>query len=97
MERKKIPEPSEVEGSKPGRPVQKDLKTYRILRTFVERAVHYAKFVLYPVGVLAAVSIFLGYVLARVFIVVECFVALFNSDPGVFEVPSWSAYFPHIT
>ena len=38
----------------------------------------------------------LVYGLARVFIVVECFIALFNSVPGVFEVPAWSVYFPHI-
>lgn len=46
---------------------------------------------------LALGAICLGYGLARIFIVVECFIALFNSVPGVFEVPSWSLYFPHIT
>lgn len=48
------------------------------------------------VGYLALVVLCLVYGLARVFIVVECFIALFNSVPGVFEVPAWSTYFPHI-
>ena len=38
-----------------------------------------------------------SYCLARMFIVVECFIALFNSESGVFAVPSWSTYLPHIT
>ena len=36
-------------------------------------------------------------VMARIFLVVDCLIALFDSLPGVFEEPSWSAYFPHIT
>ena len=35
-------------------------------------------------------------VMARMFLMVECFIALFHSVPGVFEEPSWSAYVPHI-
>ena len=50
----------------------------------------------YLVGCLVLVALCLAYGLARVFIVAECFIALFNSVPGVFEVPAWSAYFPHI-
>ena len=34
-------------------------------------------------------------VVARIILVVGCLIALFNSVPGVFEEPSWSAYFPH--
>lgn len=49
------------------------------------------------VGYLAVGAMCLGYGLARIFIVVECFLALFDSELGVFEVPSWSVYFPHIT
>ena len=45
------------------------------------------------VGYLVLVALCLVYGLARVFIVVECFIALFNSVPGVFEVPAWSTYF----
>lgn len=36
-------------------------------------------------------------VLVRIFLTVECLTTLFRSAPGVFEEPSWSAYFPHIT
>ena len=39
---------------------------------------------------------FLLQVMARIFPMVECFIALFDSVPGVFEEPSWSAYVPHI-
>lgn len=49
------------------------------------------------VGSFAVVAICLGYCLARIFIVVECFIALFHSEPGFFEAPSWSVHFPHIT
>lgn len=49
------------------------------------------------VAYLVVGAVCLGYGLARIFIVVECFIALFSSVPGVFEVPSWSPYFPHIT
>ena len=48
-------------------------------------------------GSLTVVSICTTYCLARIFLVVECLVALFHSSPGVFTVPSWSLYFPHIT
>ena len=34
--------------------------------------------------------------IVRVIIVVGCLIALFNSVPGAFEEPSWSAYFLHI-
>ena len=36
-------------------------------------------------------------VVARIFLVGDCLIALFNYVPGVFEEPSWSAYLPHIT
>lgn len=35
-------------------------------------------------------------ILARCFLIVECFVALPSSPETVYNVPSWSAYFPHI-
>jgi hypothetical protein len=34
--------------------------------------------------------------LARVFLMVECFLNLFRLDPMVFAIPSWVDYFPHI-
>lgn len=38
-----------------------------------------------------------AYVLARAYLVVECFINLFRLPVGVYDVPSWSAYFPHIS
>ena len=34
---------------------------------------------------------------ARVYLVVECFIGLFHSPDGVYNLPPWSAYVPHIT
>lgn len=39
----------------------------------------------------------LVYVLARAYLIVECFVALSNSPVGIYDVPAWSSYFPHIS
>lgn len=36
------------------------------------------------------------YLIARVYLVVECFIALAYSPVGVYEVPQWSNYVPHI-
>ncbi|KAL8974545.1 MAG: hypothetical protein Q9197_001223 [Variospora fuerteventurae] len=40
--------------------------------------------------------VFTIYVLARVYLVVECFIQLSHLPAGVYNVPEWSAYFPHI-
>ena len=37
------------------------------------------------------------YVLARAYLVVECFINLSHLPAGVYDVPNWSAYFPHIS
>ena len=37
------------------------------------------------------------YVLARGYLVVGCFINLFNLPIGVYKVPRWTAYVPHIT
>ena len=44
-------------------------------------------------------SLFLGpvYVVARVYLVVECFINLAYLHDSVYEMPSWSQYFPHIS
>jgi hypothetical protein len=39
----------------------------------------------------------LVYVVARVYIVVECFINLAYLHDSVYEMPSWSQYFPHIS
>ncbi|KAM0802741.1 hypothetical protein BDR22DRAFT_819419 [Usnea florida] len=44
-----------------------------------------------------AVVLLLAYVLARAYLVVECFINLFNLPAGVYDVPRWAAYFPHIS
>lgn len=37
------------------------------------------------------------YVFARGYLVVECFISLFHASPGVFNMPNWAAYVPHIS
>ena len=37
------------------------------------------------------------YVLARAYLVVECFIGLSNLPGGVYDVPTWSSYFPHVS
>lgn len=41
--------------------------------------------------------VLLAYGLARAYLVVECFIQLSHMPTGVYETPSWSAYFPHIS
>ena len=38
-----------------------------------------------------------AYLLARAYLVVECFINVFHLPAGVFETPEWSTYFPHIS
>lgn len=40
---------------------------------------------------------FLAYILARVYLVVECFINLSHLPAEVYDVPTWSTYFPHIS
>lgn len=37
-----------------------------------------------------------AYVLARAYLVVECFINVSHLPAGAYKVPSWTAYFPHI-
>ena len=37
-----------------------------------------------------------AYVLARLYLVVECFIQLSHLPTGVYDMPEWSSYFPHI-
>ncbi|KAH4038915.1 hypothetical protein HBH92_154450 [Parastagonospora nodorum] len=39
----------------------------------------------------------IGYVAARIFLVVECFINVRHLPASTFEVPQWSQYFPHIS
>ena len=36
------------------------------------------------------------YILARAYLVIECFINLSELPAGVYDMPNWSAYFPHI-
>lgn len=45
-------------------------------------------------GLLLLVTI--AYILARFYLVIECFIQLSHMPAGVYEVPEWSSYFPHI-
>lgn len=38
----------------------------------------------------------IAYILARLYLVIECFIQLSHLPAGVYEVPEWSSYFPHI-
>ena len=42
-------------------------------------------------------SIAPAYILARAYLVVECFITLSHLPAGAYDVPVWSAYFPHIS
>lgn len=43
------------------------------------------------------ILILVAYTLARAYLVVECFINLSHLSAGVYDVPSWSTYFPHIS
>ena len=47
--------------------------------------------------VVPAGLVLLAYILARGYLVVECFINLSHLPAEVYEVPRWSAYFPHIS
>ncbi|KAI4256110.1 MAG: hypothetical protein L6R42_006397 [Xanthoria sp. 1 TBL-2021] len=38
----------------------------------------------------------IAYILARLYLFIECFIQLSHLPAGVYEVPEWSSYFPHI-
>ncbi|MCJ1271368.1 hypothetical protein MMC22_011268 [Lobaria immixta] len=47
--------------------------------------------------VVLLVSILLAYILARGYLVVECFINLSHLPAGVYDIPNWAVYFPHIS
>ena len=40
--------------------------------------------------------LFPAYLFARGYLVIECFISLFQSPMGIYSVPQWSSYLPHI-
>jgi hypothetical protein len=52
-----------------------------------------------PIALSWYIALLLGYgiyILARVYLVVECFVMLWHLPDGVYTVPRWTQYLPHI-
>lgn len=48
-------------------------------------------------GSLVTGLILVAYILARGYLVVECFINLSHLPAEVYDVPTWSTYFPHIS
>ncbi|KAL8683913.1 MAG: hypothetical protein Q9186_000124 [Xanthomendoza sp. 1 TL-2023] len=44
----------------------------------------------------SSLLVLVAYIAARAYLVVECFINLSHLPAGVFDMPKWSAYFPHI-
>ena len=59
--------------------------------------VYYISEILYYVSVVLTPILMLAYILARAYLVVECFINLSHLPAGAYDVPGWSAYFPHIS
>ena len=66
-------------------------RTFRYLTTFIHRDLH--EFIY----VVLMLLLFSAYVLARAYLVVECFISLAHLPAEVYDVPSWASYFPHIS
>lgn len=49
------------------------------------------------IHLLIAFLVLVAYGLARAYLVVKCFMQLSHMPAGVYDTPSWSAYFPHIS
>ena len=74
-----------------------------VLREFGDRNGYYITkrlYLLYILVILAYTAmalVALAYMLSRAYLVVECFINLSHLPAGVYDVPSWSSYFPHIS
>ena len=66
------------------------------LRTLGEKPSLALKYLSLALKVISA-SMLVVYILARAYLVVECFFNVFHLPAGVFETPEWSTYFPHIS
>ena len=54
------------------------------------------RYLWYPIGWLSLVCVGPFYIFCRTFLIVECFLDVFNLPDSAFEVPRWAQYFPHI-
>ncbi|KAL8838909.1 MAG: hypothetical protein Q9170_001946 [Blastenia crenularia] len=66
----------------------------------VEHFNEFGKIIKFPLVVTAlglGAVIIVAYILARAYLVVECFLQLSHMPAGVYKVPEWSAYLPSIS
>ena len=54
------------------------------------------RYIFEPVVEGVSSMVLLAYILARAYLVVECFISLSHLPADVYKVPNWPAYFPHI-
>lgn len=54
-------------------------------------------FIVLILVVLVVPAMVLLYLSARVFLIVEVFLSLPHADPGVYQTPDWSPYWPHVS
>lgn len=68
-----------------------------VLREFLREVSDIILHILASACVVLVVLLLFGYILARAYLVVECFVSLSHMQAEVYDVPAWSVYFPHIS
>ena len=59
--------------------------------------IHHLMIILMAMHIGCACIVCLAFVLARGYLVVESFITLADLPAGVYDVPNWSAYFPHLS
>ena len=47
--------------------------------------------------IMLIILVFLAYLSARAYLVVECFINVSHLPADVYRIPNWSAYFPHVS
>lgn len=55
------------------------------------------KYYMEMVPLIAVYFLLLAYTLSRAYLVVECFINLSHLPAGVYDIPQWATYFPHIS
>ena len=67
------------------------IKTFAYLTNFIHLGLDQ------EVHLLLLRLLLLAYILARAYLVVECFINLAHLPAEVYDVPTWASYFPHIS
>ena len=57
--------------------------------------VSWSKTILWSWVLVPAATFALAYVIARIYLIVECFISLAHLPPAVYREPEWSRYIPH--